>query len=664
MKTTVKADYMKIPAGTEVTLRVLVAMEAPEAEGTAKARPLNLVLVLDRSGSMSGPKLRNVRQAAGMLFERLAAEDIFSLVAYDSEVDDIVPPVRVGEAVGVAERIAAVRSRGCTFLSGGYERGCALAGRAGSGEFTSRVILLSDGLANEGETRPKALAQIAAGMLAEGITTTTIGVGEGYNEGLMALMAEYGGGGAHFIERPEDAVSVFEEELGCLKSLAASRVEVSFKAAGTVSAHEQLNSFRVSPRGRFLVGDAYAGQRKSLVLELRVKADAPGQVELGTVVVRWQPAAGAADEVRKASFPVRIEAVAAEFFEASPADREVTLEAAHLVAARAKRKAIELADLNKFEDAAGLLEACAGGLKALELGDPRLDEEISELFDRARRLRTEREEYYNVMERKRLYHEYDKGSKSNFASMAMMKARTRPQARPGQVRRAVYACVMHDRHPVVETSQGPVLIDTGASASFGRGPTVSLGGRDFRLARDYFGQSIEEIGRLVGGNFYALLGADILGSFDWELDLEQGSFTVGAAAGQSDIVLPFTDFMGVPIIEARVDGQRVRLFLDTCAKVSYLEPALLDGRPTAGEQTDFFPGFGAFTTTVSRLPVKLSMSTLEVDFGRLPQMLGMALGMANVNGILGAALLNDFRLHFAASLREIRMERLCDTICR
>ena len=57
-------------------------------------------------------------------------------------------------------------------------------------------------------------------------------------------------------------------------------------------------------------------------------------------------------------------------------------------------------------------------------------------------------------------------------------------------------------------------------------------------------------------------------------------------------------------------------------------------------------------------------SRLEVDFGRLPQMLGMALGMANVNGILGAALLNDFRLHFAASLREIRMDRLCDTICR
>lgn len=659
MKIDVRADYATVPVGKSVLLRIMVALTAPNDTTQERSKPLNLALVLDRSGSMTGDKINNVRKATQTIFEMMNPEDVFSLVAYDSQVEEVVSPVKVGQARGVEERIAGLEPRGMTCLSGGYELGCSLAVNNSPQEYTTRVILLSDGLANQGVTNPDALAKMSASTLQRGISTTTIGVGSDYNESLMGRMAEHGGGGAHFVERAEDAKSVFEEELGYLKRLAASMIKVNFKPSEAMEAFAQLNSYKEIVPGSFLVGDAYQGKTKCLVLEVRVTAGGPGKLLLGEVDVTWQPASGSSGEVKHLMVPVAIKAVPAAEYKAVAPDQDVTLEAAFLTLARAKREAMALADAGEFEQAAQLLERCARGIEALGLSDRQLAVEVRELRDRADRLRLERERYFDAMERKRMFHESDKSSKGQMDSMLAMKKRSRARRGRNQ-HRGHYPCFMSPSgHPVVETDQGFVLIDTGANASFGREGSLSLFGIDYSLADSLFGQTIEDIGQLVQSRFFALVGNDILNRFDWKLDLEEGCFAeLQSWPNNQGIHLRTHEFEGVPIINVEVAGQPVKLLFNTCAKVSYLDPSLTGGLTTSSEETDFFPGFGPFRTQTYEAIAILDGEQFTLRCGVLPPALNAAVRAAGAMGIFGAELLNDYRLFYSSARQEIGLERL------
>ncbi len=658
MKIEVQTDYTTVPAGESALLRIMVTLTAPNDAPNGSSKPLNLALVLDRSGSMAGEKLHHVKKATQTIFEMMNPEDVFSLVAYDHQVAEVVSPVKVGQARAVEERIAGLESGGSTCLSGGYELGGSLAGNSSSQEYTTRIILLSDGKANQGVTNPYTLAKMSADMLQRGISTTTIGVGRDYNEFLMGRLAEHGGGGAHFVERAEDAKSVFEEELGYLKRLVASIIKVHFKPSQAVEKFEQLNSYKELAPGTFLVGDAYQGLRKCLVLEARITAREPGKVLLGEIDVTWQPVSGGTGEFNQITVPVTIEAVPASEYVLKAPDQNITLEAAFLMVARAKREAIALADARQFDQAAQLLERCITGLETLGLNDRQLAVEIRELRERAHRLRSERERYFDNMERKRMFHESDKSSKGQMDSMLAMKQRGRA-GRGHNPHGGHYPCSMHRGYPVVDTEQGLVLIDTGANASFGRERSLSFLGKDYPLANNLFGQTIEDIGQLVQTSFFALIGNDILNQFDWTLDNGKGRFTeLRVWPNIQGIHLQTREFKGVPIIDVKVAGQPVKLLFDTCAKVAYLDPSLLEGVSVSGEETDFFPGFGPFRTPTYETAVDLDGDRLNLRFGVLPSVLNTALRSAGVMGIFGAEPLNDYQLFYSSAGHEICLERL------
>lgn len=200
MKTTILLDHEPVAAGRVV--RLLLRLEADAPPRTDRL-PLNLSLVLDRSGSMHGGKLTAAREAAALLVRRLAPEDVVSVVAYDDEVETVAEPATGAAQAELPREIERIETGGSTNLSGGWLRGRELVARNLLERGVNRVILLTDGQANVGITDPQRLTGLAAEAGRQRMTTTTIGFGADYNERLLRAMADAGGGNTYYIEHTD-----------------------------------------------------------------------------------------------------------------------------------------------------------------------------------------------------------------------------------------------------------------------------------------------------------------------------------------------------------------------------------------------------------------------------------------------------------------------------
>lgn len=289
MKTEILLDHEKTPDGTAHLVRALLRIRG-EAPTSTERVPLNLALVLDRSGSMDGEPLEQAKDAAVLLVRRLWPEDVVSIVAYDDEVLTVAEPATGGDQHDLPQRIQAIEVGGCTNLSGGWLRGRDLVGRGRRKGAANRVILLTDGLANIGITDPDRLVGLSRTALDQGITTTTIGFGPDYDEVLLRRMAEAGGGSTYYIERPDQAPAVFAEEIEGLLSLSAQNVTVELRpasAARLILVHHRYPSHPIEGGVRLDLGDVYAREPRLLLAEFLVRSrDLAEVVEIAELTVR------------------------------------------------------------------------------------------------------------------------------------------------------------------------------------------------------------------------------------------------------------------------------------------------------------------------------------------------------------------------------------------
>lgn len=366
MQAQIRLDHQLLALEGEHDVHALLELSLPEAEHGSPRAPLRLALVLDRSGSMSGPKLEVAKRCAAWLVSRLRPTDELALISYDDEVRLLAPLAPLQEGLLRAE-IGGLRPGGSTNLSGGWLRGLEQL-RGGGG----KVILLTDGQANVGIVAGDALAELSRSGAREGIGTSTIGFGADFDEELLTAMADAGGGNAHWAETPDEAPAIFARELDGLTTLAAQNISVELRPGPHVEIVGVLNEYPQVPVAggiQLELGDGYAGETRRAVFAFHVPhLAAHGPVSVAELVVRWV-SVGAQIEQHELTVPVLANVVSADEAAALAPDPRVTEQVLVLKAARARDEAIRLADAGEHERARHVLSEISKELRAHGLDD-------------------------------------------------------------------------------------------------------------------------------------------------------------------------------------------------------------------------------------------------------------------------------------------------------
>ena len=355
-----------VPGPGDGTIQIQVI--APDAPAIHTDRPrLNLALVIDRSGSMAeARKLDFVKTAAHHLVDMLGPDDLLSVVTYSQQVEVPWRSRPVGRDREELHRIiSGLYPGGSTFLSGGLEEGFRQA-RAGKRRGTlNRVLLLSDGLANAGVISRGALRERAGDMSEHGVSVSTFGVGNSFDEELMAGIAGGGGGNYRYLGDPERIVAALESEFHAASRTAASEVEIIIRLKRDCRFGSILGRDWRRDGDDFVIrlGDLSAGERRTVFAKVNVAGERTGTREVGDVALRYRdpvtskvvtaPAKGVSLEL------VRDERVYREGFDRSVQEKRAVAEANVLV-----REAARLADQGKKEEAKGVLGKAAAGLAA------------------------------------------------------------------------------------------------------------------------------------------------------------------------------------------------------------------------------------------------------------------------------------------------------------
>ena len=394
MKTDVRLSTKFLTTQNAHQVGMLVSLEG---EMPVQRAPINVALVLDRSGSMAGMPLEAAKVAAARFASFLAGQDRLAVVAFDDGVATIFGPAAGGDP-SAAEAIERVHPGGSTNLSGGWLQGRTLV-EQGRVEGTNRVVLLTDGQANVGVVDPAKLVGLAQQGAGRRVTTTCIGFGAQFNEDLLEPMARAGGGNYWYVESDDQMAGIFEGEIEGLVALAAQNVKIEVRLTHPgVAGVSFLQSYpvRQTAAGGWAVElhDLYATSAKALGLVFHVEdVHELGKVPLGEIRVEADVVSEAGIEHRTTVMPVVANLDGEDRME--PVVEQTFL---RFQAARAREEAVRQADTGEFDAAAAGLRRAAAALEGCAEA-PGVAEEIEDLQAEAARMEQRR---YQASDRKYL----------------------------------------------------------------------------------------------------------------------------------------------------------------------------------------------------------------------------------------------------------------------
>jgi Ca-activated chloride channel family protein len=339
---------------------VKIDLSTVAERGNSRRPPLNLAVVLDKSGSMTGAKLEKTKQAAMLLVDRLAPQDFISLVVFSDNAHVLVPAQRVDDKRALKRAIQGIEAGGSTALHAGVTLGADQVEEYLSSRRINRVILLSDGLANIGPSSPRQLRRLGSDLAEKGISVTTIGVGDDYNEDLMAGLAEASDANYYYVKDTEKLPEIFAKELGDMISVACRdvRIEITcpdgIKPLGFIGRPETFSGQRATVSLNQFTG----GQSRYLLLRCQVDGETP---EVARVKVTY------ADEYDNGSShstggTVRIDYSGDRRVSDKSINGAVVAEKELMLAAVAKDAAMAEADAGNYQRAAQILAVQSAAL--------------------------------------------------------------------------------------------------------------------------------------------------------------------------------------------------------------------------------------------------------------------------------------------------------------
>jgi Ca-activated chloride channel family protein len=320
-----------------VSLDVLITITPPAPDRQVQRPTLNLGLVLDRSGSMEAQnKLGFAREAAVFAVQQLLPTDRVSVTIFDDHVHTIVPNRAVEDRQSIVNLLRGIRPGHTTALHAGWREGARQVSQHPCPGGLNRVLLLSDGLANVGETNADTIAGDVHRFCREGVSTTTMGVGLDFDHDLLEAMARSGDGNYYYIESPRQFDNIFQCEMRGLLATVGCKVSLGLEPQNGVTVTDVLNDLDRASSGRLMLPNLVAGMPVPVVVRLQV----PPLAHIAEVCrfrLAWDVPGEAGRRTLQASLDLPVVPEAA--WRMLAPDRVVQERVALLLIARAKRQA-------------------------------------------------------------------------------------------------------------------------------------------------------------------------------------------------------------------------------------------------------------------------------------------------------------------------------------
>jgi Ca-activated chloride channel family protein len=365
-----------VPAGSPTELAIRIRVSASRPPSTNRP-PLDLVLLLDTSGSMEGDSIEALRKAAHDLVDKMAPHDHLAVITFDSTAQVVIPSTELTPDARVAalDKIDSLKARGTTDMSDGLALALQQAAAGRVANSIDRIVLLGDGVPNDPAPLPTLIDQARAAR----ISITTLGLGIDFDEGLLGQMAMRTGGVYRFVDKPEAVADVFDHELTRMQTVVGRNLYLQLQPGPGVTIDDEPGLTPSGAARYAMLGDLAAGETRDVIVPVHVTGHHDGAtVELVDATLTFEDSANGSGTQKRDAFA---SAKASDDQQAvkNAVRAEIEVARARAVAASAILQAIALARANQVPQATALLDAAEKDARAA--ADKFEDGDLRELID-------------------------------------------------------------------------------------------------------------------------------------------------------------------------------------------------------------------------------------------------------------------------------------------
>jgi len=279
-----------VQANIKQIIPVKISLQGVNLKSASDRAPINVSLVLDKSGSMEGEKIQQLKEASKLAIDLLNPHDSISLVTYDDQAHVVFAASKLNNKNQLTSAINEIKADGSTALYDGVKSGGNQVEKLLQKDKVNRVLLISDGLANVGPSSTDELARLGSFLREKNISVSTIGLGLDYNEDLMNTLAQKSDGNHAFVEKADQLADIFKKEFGDMLSVVAQNVTVKIVCSDGVRPVRVLGR-EADIKGQEItvnLNQIYSNQEKYIIAELEIPAKASGETaQIANVKVNY-----------------------------------------------------------------------------------------------------------------------------------------------------------------------------------------------------------------------------------------------------------------------------------------------------------------------------------------------------------------------------------------